>query len=358
MRINVCLPHLGISGGNKALLEYAHRLTVRGHTVTVVVPRPILRWTSPLSLPFRIPLPSLWFVTRYIRPPTVSWRRCAAEVRYVPEIADRHLPDAEATVASAWQDALQVLALDADKGKKVYFVQHYEPLYHASEDERPQAESTYDGNWDEVVCISRWIRGLLARNHELSAPVLVTPVDPLIGEDSVVRREPGESLRICMLDHNYEWKGTSEGIRAVDALRSALGRQVTLVMFGTRRSWTDRCDEHHGTVTGRQLRDLYHSCHVYLCSSWREGLGMPGMEALACGAALVTTEHGGAREYAIHGKTALTAEPHDWSGLFLALRRLALNETERRRLAAKGKARVESYSWEENTDRLLQILSR
>lgn len=354
----MCLPHLGISGGTKALLEYAHRLAGRGHDVTVFTEQPLLRWTALELGPIRVPVPSPRPIARYLRKPAVSWRRCAADVLFVPEISDRWVPDADATVASAWQDARKVLRLGTEKGRKVYFVQHYEPLYHASDGERAEAERTYDGGWDEVVCISRWLRAVLAREHSLAAPVLVTPVDPLIGGADVVRREPGEPFRVCLLDHSYEWKGTAEGIRAVEAARTALEGPLTLVMFGTRQNWVARSDEHHGTVVGEELRHLYRSCHAYLCPSWREGLGMPSMEAMACGAALVTTEHGGARDYAAHGKTALTAEPGDWPGLFLALRRLALNESERRRLARNGKRRVDAYSWSENTDELIDLLSR
>lgn len=358
MKVNICLPHLGISGGTKGLLEYAHQMAVREHEVTVVVEQPRLRRTTLRIGPVQIPILSPAPLLKYLRRSPVSWRRCAANVRYVPALTDRHLPDANATIASAWQDARKVQRLGTDKGRKIYFVQHYEPLYHASKDERTEAVRTYQAQWEEVVCLSSWLRSTLARKHGLSASVLVTPVDPLIGTASVIGREPSAPLRVCMLDHSYRWKGTAAGVRAFEAVREALGGRARLVMFGTRNRWTGRCDEHHGTVTGTELRDLYHSCHVYLCSSWREGLGMPPMEAMACGAALVTTEHGGARDYAVHEKTALTAQPDDWPGLYLALRRLALNESDRLRLARNGKSWVASYSWEENTGKLLDILSR
>lgn len=338
------------------LLEYAHRLAARGHEVTVVTERPILRWKS--VGPVSVPLPAMWPIARFLGSPSVSWRRCAADIRYVPEISDAHLPDADATVASAWQDARKVLGLGGEKGRKVYFVQHYEPLFHASDEERADAERTYAGDWDEIVCVSSWLRAVLARKHSRSARVLVVPVDPLIGGAGIMRRGPREPFRICMLDHSCGWKGTAEGIRAVEASRRALQGRVRLVMFGTRQNWLGHSDEHHGTVVGEELRHLYHSCHVFLSASWREGLGLPGMEAMACGSALVTTEHGGARDYATHGRTALTAEPGDWPSLFLALRRLALNESERRRLARNGKMRVERYSWRENTDELIDVLSR
>ena len=43
---------------------------------------------------------------------------------------------------------------------------------------------------------------------------------------------------------------------------------------------------------------------VLVLPSWEEGLGLPGIEALACGAALASTDTKGGRDYALAGETA------------------------------------------------------
>ena len=43
--------------------------------------------------------------------------------------------------------------------------------------------------------------------------------------------------------------------------------------------------------------------------SWEEGLGLPGIEALACGAALARTDTKGGRDIALDGETALVTPP-------------------------------------------------
>ena len=40
------------------------------------------------------------------------------------------MPDGDAVVATAWQSAATVAAAPARCGRKFYFVQHYESLYH------------------------------------------------------------------------------------------------------------------------------------------------------------------------------------------------------------------------------------
>ena len=55
----------------------------------------------------------------------------------------------------------------------------------------------------------------------------------------------------------------------------------------------------------------YDAGRVFAVGSWFEGFGQPGLEALACGVPLVTTDNGGCREYAEDGKTALLVPPRD-----------------------------------------------
>ena len=63
------------------------------------------------------------------------------------------------------------------------------------------------------------------------------------------------------------------------------------------------------------LRRLYNDAAVFLATSWTEGWGLPGCEALLCGCALAATEVGGHLEYAHHNETALLSPPRDPAAL-------------------------------------------
>src|SRR2546428_168743 len=82
-----------------------------------------------------------------------------------------------------------------------------------------------------------------------------------------------------------------------------------------------------------RLAAVYSSCEIYLCPSWDEGLGMPPMEAMACGAAVVTYDNGGCRDYARDGETALVARRRDIGDLAAKLERLVVDESLRARRA-------------------------
>ena len=102
-----------------------------------------------------------------------------------------------------------------------------------------------------------------------------------------------------------------EGLEAVAAVK-ARHPEVLLVGFGVKRPREALpYDEFHENLPQERLAWLYSRCPIYLCPSWDEGLGMPPMEAMACGAALVTFDNGGCRDYALDRETALVAPRRD-----------------------------------------------
>jgi Glycosyl transferases group 1 len=71
------------------------------------------------------------------------------------------------------------------------------------------------------------------------------------------------------------------------------------------------------------------------------------VEAMACGCALVTTDNGGSRDYAVDGETALVVPPGGPRALADAAERLLQDVTERTRLAAAGAELVRRrFDWD------------
>jgi glycosyltransferase involved in cell wall biosynthesis len=77
---------------------------------------------------------------------------------------------------------------------------------------------------------------------------------------------------------------------------------------------------------------------VVVPSRWNEPFGMTALEAMACGAALISSARGGLAE--VIGDAAIRIDPDDSTTVSGALIRLAGNAELRTRLAASGLARV------------------
>jgi glycosyltransferase involved in cell wall biosynthesis len=131
-----------------------------------------------------------------------------------------------------------------------------------------------------------------------------------------------------------------------------------LVGFGVKRPRGPLAyDEFYENLPQERLADLYSGSDIYLCPSWDEGLGMPSMEAMACGSALVTYDNGGCRDYARDGETALVARRRDLDDLTLKLEAMASDAALRARIAAAGMTFITTaFDWARAVARLESLL--
>lgn len=331
MRITFCCPHIKVAGGVRAILTYADRLTRLGHEVAVVVPAKgaIKAW---------------WWNLHRVRPEWISG--FLPRVWWVPRWSSTGFPDGDALVATSWQSAPPVHAAPSRCGKKFYLIQHYESLYHAKPDGTPETvDATYRLPLRKIV-ISTWLRDIIRQRFSSDADVLVTPVDTALFSRVEVGHDDG-LVRILMLHHHYPWKGVADGLEAFEKVK-ARHPKARLVGFGLKRPKPQLpYDEYHENLPQERLRWLYGRCQIYLCPSWDEGLGMPSMEAMACGAALVTYDNGGCRDYALDGQTALVARRRDVDDLARQLERLVADPGLREKIAREGEMFVSrEFDWE------------
>lgn len=102
--------------------------------------------------------------------------------------------------------------------------------------------------------------------------------------------------------------------------------------------------------------DIYNSSRVFLCTSNVEGFGLCSIEAMACGAALVTTDNGGSQGFALHGRTALVAAVGDVDALVSHVVSLLHEDDRRVRLAEAGRQYVRRFEWSRSAELLESFL--
>ena len=83
-----------------------------------------------------------------------------------------------------------------------------------------------------------------------------------------------------------------------------------------------------------------------MCTSVKEGFGLPGLEAMACGCALVTTDFDGAKEYAVNNKNALVSPIKDVDAMYQNVIKLFEDENLRFKIAQGGlRAKLRNVLW-------------
>jgi glycosyltransferase involved in cell wall biosynthesis len=146
----------------------------------------------------------------------------------------------------------------------------------------------------------------------------------LLAFESVVRARPGLRHHLVLAGQETWW--SAEVHRAVE--RSPVRDRVHFTGF----------------VTDEDLIQLYGACDVFAFPSFYEGFGLPILEAMACGRAVVCSGTTAMPEVA--SGAALLVDPHSGGQMAQALADVLLDSRLRLRLERAGPRRARSMSWE------------
>jgi glycosyltransferase involved in cell wall biosynthesis len=108
-----------------------------------------------------------------------------------------------------------------------------------------------------------------------------------------------------------------------------------------------------GFVTDRELLQLYNACDVFAFPSWYEGFGLPALEAMACGRAVVCSNRSALPE--VVDGAALLFDPDAPDQIVRALADLLRDAELRARMERLGLQRSAYFSWQETARRMLGV---
>jgi len=108
-----------------------------------------------------------------------------------------------------------------------------------------------------------------------------------------------------------------------------------------------------GFVSDEELLRLYGACDLFAYPSFYEGFGLPILEAMACGRAVVCSNTSAMPEVA--DSAALLFDPRSDEQLMLAMRDLLLNPELRTRMERLGTQRAATFSWESTAAKTLEL---
>jgi glycosyltransferase involved in cell wall biosynthesis len=100
-----------------------------------------------------------------------------------------------------------------------------------------------------------------------------------------------------------------------------------------------------------ELKVLYRMAAVFVFPSWIEGFGLPLLEAMTCGAAIVASDRGSIPE--VVGDAAMLVDAEDSASLAISLERVLTSHDEREMLRTRGLRRVAEFTWRRTADQTL-----
>ena len=111
-----------------------------------------------------------------------------------------------------------------------------------------------------------------------------------------------------------------------------------------------------GYIPDEDLPALYAGSTFFIMPSLFEGFGLSVLEAMACGAPVITSQAGALPEVA--GDAALQIDPTSVEGMAEAMRMLLGDEGLRSQLRHKGMERACQFSWERSAEQIWQVISQ
>jgi glycosyltransferase involved in cell wall biosynthesis len=108
-----------------------------------------------------------------------------------------------------------------------------------------------------------------------------------------------------------------------------------------------------GFVPFETLRCFYQSAAAFVFPSRYEGFGLPPLEAMACGAPVVTSNVSSLPE--VVGDAAILVSPENVFDIVRGIREALLDETLRARLICRGREQASRFSWSRTARQVLEI---
>ncbi|SPF44634.1 Glycosyl transferase, group 1 [Candidatus Sulfopaludibacter sp. SbA4] len=108
-----------------------------------------------------------------------------------------------------------------------------------------------------------------------------------------------------------------------------------------------------GFVSDTDLLQLYNACDVFVFPSFYEGFGLPVLEAMACGRAVVCSNTSALPE--VVDGAALLFDPYAVDEIVRAIADLLLDSELRARMERLGLQRAAHFSWQKTAQRTLEV---
>lgn len=351
MRITFCLPNMVNSpvGGFKIIYEYANRLS-QTDIVTIVYD------CSSFMKRYEALYSTTWIkkLIRLIRYPRSKWFKFSTRVRFIYAyngFNNSTIPEGDYIFATSYETAKPVLDLSSKKGTKCYFVQGYENWNVSNQD----VNETYSYGF-KVFVVSKWLKERVDKFSDEEATLIQNPID--VETYKIMRAQSDRIIHsVGLLYHDAENKGIKYALKTL-ALLKARYTDLSVEMFGTcsRPKDLPKWINYTKNASIKRTIEIYNNVQVFLCASVEEGFGLTGLEAMACGAVLVSTDYKGVFEYAQNEANALLSPVKDIEMLASNVSRVFEDEKLRIRLSENGVKSARDFNWNKAVNKLRDCL--
>lgn len=318
-----------VCGGSKIILEYANRLSDRGHKVTIVT---------------------------YDQKP--QWFKLEDDVNFIQvpngEDIKKYIPECDLIVATSWKCIYE--SVKSNKAPVVFFEQGGSHLFEVE---------TLDKNKLDIIkhrisvvpfvyTVSSYSKDKMLEIYNKDSKVICNSVDSNIffaREDETYKND--ENIELAIIgSEDFKFKNIGEILEAYRILAKKYNN--IYLNWITQTKPTINPEKAIVNPPQKEIGEILRRSDIYICNSEYESFGLPTLEAMTCGTAIITTDTGGMRDFVRENENGLIVKKHNVQDLVQKIEILIKDKELREKLAYNGLETAKKMSWDDSVDQLVE----
>ncbi len=330
LTITYVMTWTGICGGSKIILEHANRLVSMGHKVNL-----ISHFLSPD-----------WF--------TLDERVNFIQVPW-EDILCKSIPKCDIIIATYWREIYE--CIEQEIAPVVYFEQGDYHLFDLGKlDDRTfnYIKKQFD-TVQYIYTVSSFAQEKIKSIYKKDSNIIPNAVDEKIF--FYKEHEKNDIIQITIIgSEESEFKRISNILEAIRKIRDK-GYKVKLNWITPTKPLINK---EEAIVNPKQIviGDILRNTDIYICASIYESFCLPVLEAMTCGAAVVTTNNGGNMDFVQDKVNALVIEKDNVCDIVEKVELLINNSEKRNKIAKAGIKTSKEYSWNKTMDNLIEYYKK
>ena len=318
MHITYVMTWTGICGGSKIILEHANKLTERGHKITLI--------------------------SHDIRP---DWFPLSEDVEFIQvpwgQVLCEKIPKCDLIITTYWREIYE--SIEQKIAPVIYFEQGDFHLFDLEKLEKRKFE--YIKKQFETVqfiyTVSNFASKKIKEIYNKESIVIPNAVDSnIFYYDNTIKDNKVINITIIGSEKS-EFKRINNIIQAINKVKEE-GYKINLNWITPNEPTKNKIN---AIVNPQQkvIGDTLRKSDIYICASMYESFCLPVLEAMTCGAAVITTNNGGNMDFVKENENALLIEKDNIDDICNKIKLLIDDKDLREKISNNAITTSKMYSW-------------
>ena len=309
-----------VCGGSKIILEYANRLAKKGHKINIVT---------------------------YDEYP--DWYELSDKINFVkvPENEDieKYIPNSDVVVPTSWKCIRK--AIKANKGPVAFFEQGGSHLFEIDRLSEIKRKVVHDRMQlpPFIYTVSKYSAEKIEEIYGKSSSIIYNALESKIFYPREKERDEKETSITIVGSEDFKFKNVGEVLEVIRELKEKY--QIKLNWITQTEPKINIKEGKNAIVNPEQkiIGDVLRNTDIYICNSEYESFGLPTLEAMTCGATVITTDTGGMRDFVIDRENALVIKHHNKEDMKEKIEMLINDKNLMHNIAQKGIITASKFNW-------------